>query len=83
MSSNSYPNQAFRVGRAAWGTQFHPEADGAFAATRRRLVPGWAEDEVPATGEERFFERHAGAIFATVFSGFAAVVCAAATRVAA
>jgi hypothetical protein len=80
VSSNAYPNQAFRVGRIAWGTQFHPEADAAFAATRRRLVPGWAEDEVPANGDERFFERHAGAIFAAVFSRFAAVVDAAATR---
>ena len=80
MSSSAYPNQAFRVGRIAWGTQFHPEADAAFAATRRRLVPSWAEDEVPANGDERFFEGHAGAIFAAVFSRFAAVVDAAVTR---
>jgi GMP synthase-like glutamine amidotransferase len=80
MSSSAYPNQAFRVGRIAWGTQFHPEADAAFAAPRRRLVPGWAEAEVPANGDERFFERHAGAIFAAVFSRFAAFVDAAATR---
>ncbi len=84
MSTDAYPNQAFRVGTAAWGTQFHPEADAEFAATRRRLVPGWAEDEVAGTGDERFLERRSGAIFATLFSRFADVVGAAAsTRVAA
>jgi GMP synthase-like glutamine amidotransferase len=34
-SSSRCPNQAFRVGAAAWGTQFHPEMD-------RELVKSWA-----------------------------------------
>lgn len=44
-------NQAFRVGRAAYGTQFHFEANAAvvkgwtveFAATIERMEPGWLE----------------------------------------
>lgn len=36
--SQTYPYQAFRVGRAAWGVQFHPEVS---AATFER----WAGDE--------------------------------------
>ena len=36
-SSAQYPYQAFRVGPAAWGLQFHPEAS-------ERTVLGWAEE---------------------------------------
>jgi hypothetical protein len=31
-ASTNYPHQAFRVGEAAWGLQFHIEADTAMAA---------------------------------------------------
>ncbi len=36
-SSEMYPHQAFRVGEAAWGVQFHPEVSaGTFAAWAER-----------------------------------------------
>ena len=44
--SPAYPHQAFRVGAAAWGLQFHPEA-------RPSMVARWAEQdaaEVAAAG---------------------------------
>jgi GMP synthase-like glutamine amidotransferase len=74
MSSDPCPNQAFRVGDTAWGMQFHPEADAAFAATRRRLVPGWAQAESPVDGDARLFERRATVVFAAVFSRFAQLI---------
>lgn len=43
-SSPRYPHQAFRVGPAAWGLQFHPEVDV-------DTVAGWAgHDEAALTG---------------------------------
>lgn len=41
--SDQCPYQGFRVGRAAWGVQFHPEA----AATR---VRGWDREQLRAQG---------------------------------
>ena len=38
MSSTRYPHQAFRVGRAAWGIQFHVEVDEA-------MVTRWATSD--------------------------------------
>ena len=41
-------SQAFRLGDAAWGVQFHPEVT-------REIVAGWVEespDELPGTAEE-------------------------------
>ena len=32
MSTTAYPNQAFRVGAKAWGTQFHVEPDADMVA---------------------------------------------------
>lgn len=46
--SPAYPHQAFRVGDAAWGLQFHPEA-------RPSMVARWAEQdaaEVAAAGAD-------------------------------
>jgi GMP synthase-like glutamine amidotransferase len=51
VASGSAPNQAFRVGRAAYGMQFHFEADrklvgewnGVFAEYLARRQPGWPE----------------------------------------
>ena len=40
MSSGRYPNQAFRVGDAAWGIQFHVE-------TPPEMVQRWAEHNTP------------------------------------
>jgi GMP synthase-like glutamine amidotransferase len=40
MSSGRYPNQAFRVGAAAWGIQFHIE-------TPPEMVARWAADSTP------------------------------------
>ena len=37
-SSKRFPNQAFRVGPCAWGTQFHPEVLTSMATT-------WAEPD--------------------------------------
>jgi GMP synthase-like glutamine amidotransferase len=39
--SAAYPHQAFRVGDAAWGVQFHPEA-------RPSMVARWAEQDAAA-----------------------------------
>ncbi len=39
--TSRYPHQAFRVGPAAWGVQFHPEAS---PATYRRWAAAHAED---------------------------------------
>ncbi|TCL72039.1 type 1 glutamine amidotransferase [Rhizobium sp. BK251] len=62
-SSNVAANQAFRIGRAAYGTQFHFEADSAvveawkveFAESIRRMEPGWLERYA------ELVERHSGA----------------------
>ncbi|MCQ4213663.1 type 1 glutamine amidotransferase [Streptomyces longispororuber] len=45
-SSEHCPHQAFRVGAAAWGLQFHPEADAG-------RVAGWDRDELAARGVDR------------------------------
>ncbi|MBW9112521.1 type 1 glutamine amidotransferase [Rhizobium cauense] len=50
-ASNLAQNQAFRIGRAAYGTQFHFEASasvidswkGEFAASIEQMEPGWHE----------------------------------------
>ena len=41
-SSNAYPHQAFRFGRAAYGVQFHVEVSSAMAEEWGR-VPAYAE----------------------------------------
>jgi len=38
MTGATYPQQAFRVGPAAWGVQFHPEVDAG-------LIEPWAEED--------------------------------------
>ena len=43
MSSQRVPHQAFRVGSAAWGVQFHPEASG-------QRVQGWSDESIRARG---------------------------------
>jgi GMP synthase-like glutamine amidotransferase len=43
-SSPTYPHQAFRVGAAAWGLQFHVESDAA-------MVTRWAESDAQALRE--------------------------------
>ncbi|KPH09722.1 type 1 glutamine amidotransferase [Rhizobium acidisoli] len=56
-------NQAFRIGRAVYGTQFHFEADRAvveqwkaeFPATIERIAPGWLENHAELAA------RHGGA----------------------
>lgn len=42
-SSDACPNQAFRYGRNAWGTQFHPEVDRAIVDLWAR----WTEETAP------------------------------------
>ncbi|GGV38250.1 aminotransferase [Kitasatospora herbaricolor] len=37
LTGTEAPNQAFRLGRHAWGTQFHPEAD-------RHIISEWSRD---------------------------------------
>ncbi|MCM2358721.1 MAG: type 1 glutamine amidotransferase [Geobacteraceae bacterium] len=47
-SSAACPNQAFRCGRCAWGTQFHPEVD-------RAIVDAWSRwTKVTAPLAEQF-----------------------------
>lgn len=43
MSSRRVPHQAFRVGSAAWGVQFHPEASG-------ERVAGWSDASISRRG---------------------------------
>ncbi|WP_446666054.1 type 1 glutamine amidotransferase [Flexivirga sp. B27] len=45
-TGSTYPHQAFRAGRRAWGVQFHPEAEPATYA-------GWAADFHSDDAEER------------------------------
>lgn len=45
MSSRRVPHQGFRVGSAAWGVQFHPEASG-------QRVQGWSDESIRARGFE-------------------------------
>jgi GMP synthase (glutamine-hydrolysing) len=54
-SSEKDHNQAFRVGRTAWGVQFHPEFDGEItrAYIRHRQVELTADGQDPASLEER------------------------------
>lgn len=62
-SSPVAENQAFRIGRAAYGTQFHFEADitvveewkADFPETIERIAPGWLENYAELAA------RHAGA----------------------
>ncbi|GHJ34647.1 type 1 glutamine amidotransferase [Streptomyces sp. TS71-3] len=52
-SSADCPHQAFRLGPAAWGVQFHPEA----GADR---IPNWGEARLTAHGADRAaLHRHA------------------------
>jgi len=68
--------QAFRLGEAAWGVQFHPEVDAA-------IVTAWAEEHGPATPAQSAalaeMADRSGATAATgraLASRFAAVVAA-------
>jgi GMP synthase (glutamine-hydrolysing) len=44
-SSPTYPHQAFRVGEAAWGLQFHVESDAA-------MLTRWAEGDAAGLAEQ-------------------------------
>lgn len=70
-SSDRYANQAFRVGRAAYGVQFHPEASEATFAR-------WAADAgaPEAVGQYRARAGEVAANAAAVGEGFAALVAA-------
>ena len=46
-SSPACPNQAFRYGENAWGTQFHPEVDKAIVGCWAR----WSKETAPAVDE--------------------------------
>jgi len=52
--SPAYPHQAFRVGAAAWGLQFHPEA-------RPSMVERWAEQDAAEVAEAGLDARAAAA----------------------
>lgn len=56
MSSQRVPHQGFRVGPAAWGVQFHPEASGGRVQT-------WSDESIRARGfdPERVRAEAAGA----------------------
>jgi len=83
-ASRTYPYQAFRVGDAAWGLQFHPEASP-------ELMAAWAEDagdpaderaamvEALAAVDERV--RADGALLARTFAEVVAVRAAERTPV--
>ena len=43
-ASTNYPVQAFRLGTAAWGVQFHPECD-------TRILSTWVDENRPLLGE--------------------------------
>jgi GMP synthase-like glutamine amidotransferase/SAM-dependent methyltransferase len=69
-SSERYPNQAFRVGRAAWGLQFHLEVDGDAVAA---FVDRFHGDPAILTAADDHLARLAGAR-AIVTERFAAIV---------
>ncbi|MFE2056548.1 methyltransferase domain-containing protein [Streptomyces sp. NPDC059446] len=59
-----YPAQAFRVGGAAWGLQFHPEAEGTSAPSRDRVFGRFAAlvaARAPHTATRTFFTPRADA----------------------
>jgi GMP synthase (glutamine-hydrolysing) len=61
-SSPAYPNQAFRVGRSAYGVQFHVEVSQEMAAEWGR-VPAYVESAAKSLGEggiERLLGEFAG-----------------------
>jgi GMP synthase-like glutamine amidotransferase len=79
-SSSLYPNQAFRVGRRAWGVQFHVEADRALVEA---FVDEWPRQAERAGGPgtaERIRSEAAARLEAlrpatdAVLGGFAALV---------
>lgn len=67
-SSDHTPSQAARFGPAAWGVQFHPEADAA-------LMTGWARESGvdPATVLPAFATLDLAATWRGVFIRFAAL----------
>jgi GMP synthase-like glutamine amidotransferase len=79
ISSNAYPNQAFRLGDVAWGVQFHLEVTaeavagflGAFAA-EAESVPGGAEAIASATPDALAVLAGARDLVCTRFAGLVA-----------
>jgi GMP synthase-like glutamine amidotransferase len=77
-SSPAYPNQAFRLGAAAWGVQGHPEVTSEIAAAWARedspllLAAGRRPDELVA--EIRDAEAGLGAVWRPVVDAFARLV---------
>lgn len=85
-AGNRYANQAFRVTDAAWGLQFHLEADEDFAPTRRLLISDWAateRDAGPVSVADELHLRASAPVAAAVFGGFVELVAGAAEAVAA
>jgi len=52
-SSKLCHNQAFRIGKSAWGIQFHPEMTG-------RMIKEWCEASPFKTDKKRMVERYRG-----------------------
>lgn len=78
-SSSQYPHQAFRLGPAAWGLQFHPEVSLTGFRTWA-AHPESGADETVSRGAARFERDHAtvGAHGRELGAAFARVVLAAA-----
>lgn len=77
-SSGTYPYQAFRVGQAAWGVQFHPEVS---LPTFRSWADGHPEvDTESVVGQLRARDAEVAAAGQALASRFAAVVAEAARR---
>jgi GMP synthase-like glutamine amidotransferase len=77
-SSPAYPNQAFRLGPAAWGVQGHPEVTSEIAAAWARedspllLAAGRRPEELVT--EIRDAEAGLGAVWRPVVDAFARLV---------
>ena len=70
-SSDAYPHQAFRLGGAAWGLQFHLEVD---AAAVRRFVDAFgaeADDPEAIVADAPAWLARSGPVQATVLGRFA------------
>ena len=85
-SSPACNNQAFRVGEAAWGVQFHPEATGDSAASwaeeDRRQVEALGMDPASIVTEVRAADERLGEVWLRVADRFSQIAQQQAARAA-
>ncbi len=75
-SSDAYPHQAFRLGAAAWGLQFHLEVDAAAVARFVATFGTEADDPDAIVAAAPAWLARSAEVQATVFGRFAGLVAA-------